>query len=103
MTYLTVEQLAELWHTTPDHIRRQAAAGSIPAFKPGRRWLFDEEMIRKYGRGEWRFSSEAQVVPGGSSSHLAERLFAEAAARKNASSPKNSRQRSARDSSAKRN
>jgi excisionase family DNA binding protein len=103
VTFLTVEKVAKRYRTTPDHVRRQAAAGSIPAFKPGRRWLFDPVMLEKYERGEWRYSKEAQVVPGGSSSHLAERLFAEAAARQNASSPKNSRQRSARDSSVKRN
>ena len=103
MTFLTVEEVAKRWQTTTDNICRKAAAGSIPAFKPGRRWLFDPEQLSKYERGEWRSSSEVPAAPGGSSSHLAERLFAEAAARQTGSLPKNSKRLSARDTSAKKN
>jgi excisionase family DNA binding protein len=103
MTFLTVEEVAEQFRTTPDHIRRQAAAGSIPAFKPGRRWLFHPELIDKYSRGEWVSTKEKRVDPGTSSSLLAAKLFAEAPDRPTERSLKSTKRRSATPTSAKRN
>ncbi len=91
---LTVEQVAERYKTTPDHVRRSAAEGKLPAFKPARRWLFNPEMLDKYEKGEWRSTNAKPAEPGGSSSHLAERLFAEAAERETGSSRRTTKPRS---------
>jgi excisionase family DNA binding protein len=103
MSYLTVEEVAKQFHTTPDHIRKKAAAGSIPAFKPGRRWLFHPELIDKYSRGEWHSTKEQPGVPGGLDSQYAVRLFAEAPEHSTAKRPKNSRPRSATATGGRRN
>ncbi len=101
--YLTAEQVAELWHTTVDNVRRKAAVGSIPAFKPGRRWLFDPEMLQKYARGEWRYTNERPGVPGGLDSQYAVSLFAEAPEHSTERKPKNSRPRSVTDTGGRKN
>ncbi len=103
MTFLTAEDVARQLHTTEDFVRRQAAEGKLPARKVGRRWLFHPELLDKYMRNEWPSTSEKPADPGTSSSHLAERLFAEAADRQTAHSPKNTKRPSVKDTAAKRN
>ena len=91
---LTVEQVAERYKTTPDHVRRSAAEGKLPAFKPARRWLFNPEMLDKYEKGEWPSTREAPGVPGGLDSQYAVSLFDAAPERRTGRRQKNSRPRS---------
>jgi excisionase family DNA binding protein len=103
MTYYTVEDVAEKLHMGEDAIRRKAAEGSIPARKVGKRWLFHPDLLDKYLRNEWRSTNENPAVPGGSDSHLAARLFAEAAVLETAPSPRNTKPRSGRGTSGNKN
>jgi excisionase family DNA binding protein len=101
--FLTVEEAAFKLHCNVDTVRRLAAADKIPARKVGRRWLFHPDLLDKYMRNEWQSTSEVPADPGTSSSHLAERLFAAAAVRQIGSSPRNTKPRSGRATSGKRN
>jgi excisionase family DNA binding protein len=101
--FLTVEEAAPLLHTTPDTVRRKAAAGSIPGRKVGRRWLFDPDQLKSFVRGEWQSTSERPGVPGGLDSQYAVSLFAEAQEQPTAKRPKNSKQPSGTATGGKRN
>ena len=37
---LTVEEAAAFLHVHPDTVKARARAGEIPAYKPGRKWVF---------------------------------------------------------------
>jgi excisionase family DNA binding protein len=101
--FLTVEEAAPLLHTTPDTVRRKAAAGSIPGRKVGRRWLFDPDQLKSFVRGEWQSTSERPGVPGGYDSQLAVRLFEEAPKLSTEQKQRNSKPRSASATGDKRN
>jgi len=103
VTYLTVDEAAEKLHMTVDTVRRFAATDRIPARKVGRRWLFHPELLDKYMRGEWRSTNEVPAGLGGLDSQLAVRLFVEAADQRIESSPSNTKRRSARVISGKKN
>lgn len=89
--FLTVEEAAPLLHTTPDTIRRKAAAGTMPGRKVGRRWLFDPDQLKEYVRGTWRSTNERPGVPGGLDSQLVVNLFADPLAQPIGRGRKNSR------------
>jgi excisionase family DNA binding protein len=91
--FLTAEEAAKECHCTPDTMRRGAAAGTIPARKIGRRWLFEPEQLRAYVRGEWHSANERPAVPGGLDSQFAVGAFGRAAAQLTGKLPKNSRPR----------
>jgi excisionase family DNA binding protein len=101
--FLTVEEAAPILRMGEDAVRRKAAEGSIPARKVGRRWLFHPELLDKYMRNEWHSTSANPAAPGGSDSHLAARLFAEAAVLETAPLPRNTKPRSGRGTSGNKN
>ncbi|MDE2098642.1 MAG: helix-turn-helix domain-containing protein [Patescibacteria group bacterium] len=79
---LTTKEAAALLRLTEDTVRRQAAAGQIPALAMGRHWRFYRADLHKYLRGEWQSSNANPMAPGGSGSGLAARIFSEVRARR---------------------
>lgn len=57
-----VDEAARFLQCNADTVRRLAAAGSIPARKPGRRWIFDPDQLRAYVRGEWHSTPRPIVI-----------------------------------------
>lgn len=47
---LTAEEVAAQLHCEPETVCRKAAAGEIKAFKPGKRWLFEQADVDAYVR-----------------------------------------------------
>jgi excisionase family DNA binding protein len=76
---LTTKEAAALLRLTQDTIRRQAAAGQIPAHRLGTRgWRFYREELHQYLRGEWQSSNVSPAARTGYGSSLAARIFSEA-------------------------
>lgn len=48
MKTLNLQQAADFLKIHPDTLRHRAAQGKIPAYKPGRAWVFDEEDLIEY-------------------------------------------------------
>ena len=53
---LTVEQIAEIANTTVKYVRREIAAGNLPAFKPNNRYLVNADDFKK-----WQFRTNRQL------------------------------------------
>jgi excisionase family DNA binding protein len=60
MKTLNLEQAAALLHMHPYTVMQKVHAGKIPAAKPGKRWVFIEDDLTAYLRGQYR---PAQSVP----------------------------------------
>lgn len=58
MSYLTIEQFADVVHEYPETIRRKIKEGKITAHKPGKRWLIDNDEVSRYVIGDQQESDE---------------------------------------------
>ena len=54
MTTLDLEGAAKLLHAHPETVRLMAKSGKLPGVKVGRAWLFVEEDILRWIRGQYR-------------------------------------------------
>ncbi|MFO1465828.1 MAG: helix-turn-helix domain-containing protein [Steroidobacteraceae bacterium] len=88
-----VNQAAAYLRCRPEHVRRLAAAGSIPARKPGKHWVFDPESLQSYVRGEWRSTNVVAGAVGGLDSTWAAGMFDAAPARPTGRRPKSTSRR----------
>ena len=59
---ITLEEAAVILRMTPEGLRRKAAAGEIPAFKPGKRWCFIEEDLVQHLRS--LYTNKAKAIRG---------------------------------------
>lgn len=50
----TVKEAAQFLRAEVKTVRGWAASGKIPAFKPGKEWLFDPQVLREWAAGEAR-------------------------------------------------
>jgi len=62
MKTLNLQEAADFLKMTPEGLRRLAAAGNIPAAKPGKRWCFLEDDLANYLRS--LYSSPAKASWG---------------------------------------
>jgi excisionase family DNA binding protein len=53
MRTLDLDQAAKLLHLHPDTLQQRAKAGDIPAAKPGKRWVFVEDDLLDWLRGQY--------------------------------------------------
>ena len=51
--FLDSRQAAAYLRLSVEHVKRLAASGAIPAYKPRRSWLFDPAELNQWVRGEW--------------------------------------------------
>jgi excisionase family DNA binding protein len=58
MNILDLQQAAKLLQINPESLRRLAFRGAIPARKPGRKWLFVEEHLEEWLKGDYAASGE---------------------------------------------
>ena len=58
MNILDLQQAARLMQMNPESLRRLAFRGAIPARKPGRKWLFVEEHLEEWLKGDYAASGE---------------------------------------------
>ena len=58
MNILNLQQAARLLQMNPESLRRLAFRGAIPARKPGRKWLFVEEHLKEWLKGDYAASGE---------------------------------------------
>lgn len=54
MKTLNLEQAAAFLHMHPYTVMQKVHAGEIPAAKPGKRWVFIEDDLADYLRGQYR-------------------------------------------------
>jgi excisionase family DNA binding protein len=65
---LGLEEAARLLRLAPSTLRKRAAAGSVPGYKPGRQWVFLPEEIAQYvkaSRPQCRSIAAATLRAGG--------------------------------------
>jgi excisionase family DNA binding protein len=46
-----LQEAAQLLRLSPSTLRKRAAAGKVPGYKPGRQWVFVPSEIEQYMRG----------------------------------------------------
>ncbi len=54
MKTLNLEQAAAFLHMHPYTVMQKVNAGEIPGAKPGKRWVFIEDDLAEYLRGQYR-------------------------------------------------
>ena len=58
LNILDLKQAARLLQMNPESLRRLAFRGAIPARKPGRKWLFLEEHLKEWLKGDYAASGK---------------------------------------------
>ena len=87
MSTLDLSQAADLLKVSPVTLRKRAAAGTVPGYKPGKAWVFLEDEIMGYLRSKRPCPSidirslrtggvASSSTDGNSDSQLAQRLAA---------------------------
>lgn len=64
MKTLNLEQAAAFLHMHPYTVMQKANAGEIPGAKPGKRWVFIEDDLAEYLRGQYRVSIAVSELAG---------------------------------------